>query len=119
MPKKFYQTEFLNLQLAYTKGLNDTPLLHKYDKEATGFIPQINQWVFALRFYKKKLFIQLLVYNLLKCFIRLCADYNYSVDEESRRSCNSVFCAVIKVFLHYRFHFAAVQTAVEFACIQA
>ena len=28
-------------------------LLHKHKIEATGFIPQINQWVFALRFYKK------------------------------------------------------------------
>ena len=26
-------------------------LLHKHKIEATGFIPQINQWVFALRFY--------------------------------------------------------------------
>ena len=28
-------------------------LLHKHKIEATGFIPQINQWVFALRFYKR------------------------------------------------------------------
>ena len=27
--------------------------LYKQKIEATGFIPQINQWVFALRFYKK------------------------------------------------------------------
>ena len=26
--------------------------MHKHKIEATGFIPQINQWVFALRFYK-------------------------------------------------------------------
>src|SRR3989338_4538095 len=35
-----------------TAGKIEWFLLHKHENEATGFIPQINQWVFALRFYK-------------------------------------------------------------------